>query len=271
MLRAAPELRRLARVRTEWMNGVIFHLDREVPIADGHVSYVDSEFALTSISQAQHWARDIPRRYGDGRARESLSTIISDWTRPGRLFGKPAWSLSREQVVQEVWAQLKAHLNDTGRTVLSDDMIVSAFVDPAIAWPARRAGRERIATNEEPLLINTPGSWDDRPNARIGIPNLVLAGDYVRTSMNVATMESANESGRRAAQVVVDRARRGDPVTVFDRWQPPENEPGYRGDDEAYKAGRPHMLDFPWPGREAAGLLGRSGDPSVLTQLLPGV
>ena len=187
------------------------------------------------------------------------------------LFGKPAWSLSREQVIAEVWAQLKAHLNDTGRTVLSDDMVVSAFVDPAIAWPARFAGRERVATNDEPLLINTPGSWDDRPDARIAIPNLLLAGDYVRTSMNVATMESANESGRRAAQAIVERAgRRGEPVTVFDRWQPPENEPGYRADDEAYRAGQPHVLDFPWPRAEAAALLTADSSPSAVRALLPG-
>ena len=57
-----PALGRLRRIRTEWMNGVIFHLDREVPVAHGHVSYVDSPFALTSISQAQHWKRDIAQR-----------------------------------------------------------------------------------------------------------------------------------------------------------------------------------------------------------------
>lgn len=107
---------------------------------------------------------------------------------------------------------------------------------------------ERIATNDEPLLINTPGSWDDRPPATTGIPNLTLAGDYVRNTMNVATMESACETGRRAAQAVLDASGvRADPVRIFDRWTPPENEPLKRVDEERYRLGLPHALDTPWP------------------------
>ena len=244
-----PRLQRLRGLRTDWMNGVVFHLDREVPVCDGHVSYVDSPFALTSISQAQHWERDIARDYGDGRARESFSTIISDWSRPGIVYGKPAWSLRRKQVAREVWEQLKAHLNDTGRKVLSDEMIVSSFVDPAIGYPRRRRGMERIAANDEPLLINTPGSWDDRPDAATGIPNLFLAGDYCRSTMNVATMESANETGRLAAKALVDASGRSvEPVRVFERWQPPENQSLRDRDEERYRRGQPHALDTPWPG-----------------------
>jgi uncharacterized protein with NAD-binding domain and iron-sulfur cluster len=241
-----PSLDRLKKLRTEWMNGVIFHLNKEVPICNGHVNYIDSEFALTSISQAQHWDRNIPAQYGDGRAVESFSTIISDWTRPGMIYNKPAWSLRPEQVIREVWEQCKAHLNDTGTTVLRDDMIVSAFIDTAIEYPASLAGQERIARNDEPLLINTPGSWDDRPEATTAIPNLMLAGDYVRCTMNVATMESACETGRKAARVISAAAGK-EAVTVFDRWVPPENEPLKQTDAKLYARGLPHALDTPWP------------------------
>jgi uncharacterized protein with NAD-binding domain and iron-sulfur cluster len=265
--RASPGLEGVDRVRTEWMNGVIFHLDREVPVCHGHVSYVDSQFALTSISQAQVWQRDLARDYGDGRARESFSTIISDWSAPGMVYGRPAWSLTRQQIVREVWEQLKAHLNDGAEPLLGDDMIVSAFVDPAITWPARRAGAERIATNDEPLMINTPGSWDDRPGAETEIPNLVLAGDYVRNTMNVATMESACETGRRAARAVLESAGRdGGAVEAFDRWEPPENQPARDRDAELYRARRPHVLDFPWPRPPAAAL---QDGPARLRELVP--
>ncbi len=39
----------------EWMNGVQFYLHREVPSAHGHVIHIDTEWALTSISQLQFW------------------------------------------------------------------------------------------------------------------------------------------------------------------------------------------------------------------------
>lgn len=249
ILAASPKLRRIAALKTEWMNGVIFHLDREVPVCDGHVSYVDSQNALTSISQAQIWGRnrDISRDYGDGRARESFSAIISDWKSPGLVYRKPLWSLPRDQVIREVWEQCKEHLNDWGfAPMLTDDMIVSSWLDSAISYPKAQADDEIIASNDEPLMINTPGSWDDRSESRTDIPNLLLAGDHVRTTMNVATMESACESGKRAAQAILDQRPGSDSVRIYDRWTPPENQ-GLRDEDEArYRRGEPHILDFPW-------------------------
>ena len=247
VLAADPSLVSLGRLRTEWMNGVVFHLDRPVPVTHGHVNYLDSEFALTSISQAQVWRRDFAATYGDGRAQESFSAIISDWSAPGMVYGKPAWSLTPDQICDEVWAQLKAHLNDSGRVLLRDEWIISRFVDPAISYPDGRRHSERIAENDEPLLINTPGSWGDRPGTGTAIRNLMLAGDYVRNTMNVATMESACETGKRAAQAVLDAAGLpGPPVRIHDRWTPPENEPLKRLDEERWKANLPHALDTPW-------------------------
>ena len=64
-----PGLAGLDRLVTRWMNGVLFYLDRDVPLVHGHTIYIDSEWALTSISQAQFW-RDVDvGRYGDGTVR----------------------------------------------------------------------------------------------------------------------------------------------------------------------------------------------------------
>jgi hypothetical protein len=99
------------------------------------------------------------------------------------------------------------------------------------------------------------------------VPNLVLAGDYVRNSMNVATMESACETGRRAAQAILDAGIAGsEPVDVIERWTPPENKPFRAEDDRRFRAGGPHPLDFPWPSGRAGGL--RDGELG-LRDLLP--
>jgi hypothetical protein len=73
------------------------------------------------------------------------------------------------------------------------------FLDPAVEFP-----NPTEAVNVEPLLINTAGSWDDRPEAETRIPNLVLAADYVRTHTDLATMEGANEAARRAVNAILD-------------------------------------------------------------------
>jgi hypothetical protein len=58
--------------------------------------------------------------------------------------------------------------------------------------------------NAEPLLVNTKGSWDWRPDAVIPeIKNFFLAADYVRTYTDLATMESANEAARRAVNGIL--------------------------------------------------------------------
>ena len=59
-------------------------------------------------------------------------------------------------------------------------------------------------TDAEPLLVNTIDSWASRPEARTEIGNLFLAADYVRTHTDLATMEGANEAGRRAANAILD-------------------------------------------------------------------
>src|SRR5205807_718624 len=62
-------------------------------------------------------------------------------------------------------------------------------------------------TNDEPLLVNTPDSWVDRSKARTKIPNLFIAGDFVRTHTNFASMEAANEAAKRAVNELTSSAR----------------------------------------------------------------
>ena len=55
-LRAAePRLGALPRLVVRWMNGAMFYLDRDVALEHGHAIFIDSEWALTAISQAQFW------------------------------------------------------------------------------------------------------------------------------------------------------------------------------------------------------------------------
>src|SRR5918998_1695361 len=155
-LRAAePRLKGLDRLVTRWMNGVLFYLDRDVPLVNGHAIYVDSEWSLTSISQKQFWPKvDLARR-GDGRVRGILSIDVSEWQRPGRLTGKVAQRCSREEIFEEVWDQLEDHLDGA----LDEATVIDRFLDPAIVFP-----NPTSAANLEPLLVNTAGSWADRPD-----------------------------------------------------------------------------------------------------------
>jgi uncharacterized protein with NAD-binding domain and iron-sulfur cluster len=240
---ADPSLDNLDRLRTRWMNGIVFFLRRDVPVVYGHVVYIDSAWSLTSISPRQFWRRPIDS-FGDGDIGGVLSVDVSDWTTPGPITGKPAMECSKEEIFTEVWGQLKAHLNTSRHRVLDDANLARWFLDTDVRFPElRRSRKVRVDINLEPLLVNTVGSWAWRPNAATAIENLFLASDYVRTYTDLATMEGANEAARRAANGILDRTGSKEPRCML--WplrEPVAFAPARLLDRWRYQRDRDHEL-----------------------------
>jgi uncharacterized protein with NAD-binding domain and iron-sulfur cluster len=233
---AAPSLAHLDKLETRWMNGIQFYLKDDVPLVHGHSNYLDSPWALTSISQRQFWPGIDFAGLGDGNVRGILSVDISDWDTPGIVYGKAATSCTAAEIKTEAWAQLKTHLNTGGRETLSDGNLVSWFLDPDIQFP-----NPSSATNAEPLLINPAGSLQYRPDASTEIPNLFLASDYVRTYTDLATMEGANEAARRAVNGILDAS--GSNAAKAQLWpfqEPDIFKPMREYDLLRFKLGLPH-------------------------------
>src|SRR5215207_9893405 len=135
---------------------------------------------------------------------------------PGAAYRQGRCQVHAEEIRSEVWGQLQDHLNDGPTPVLADQNLMSWFLDPAIEFPNPTG-----ATNLEPLLVNTAGSWADRPEARTRIANLFLASDFVRTHTDLATMEGANEAARRAVNAILTAS--GSPAAPCRVW--PLEEP----------------------------------------------
>jgi uncharacterized protein with NAD-binding domain and iron-sulfur cluster len=236
MKRAAPSLANLDKLHTAWMNGIQFYLGHDVPVVNGHTIYVDSPWALTSISQRQFWRPGQMEKYGDGRLGGILSVDISDWNSPGTLYGLPATQCTAEQIKNEVWAQIKQHLNVAGAQELEDANLLTWFLDPDIQFPNPSA-----VTNLEPLLINTVGSLSYRPEAGTEIPNFCLAADYVRTYTDLACMEGANEAARRATNAILDREGSSAPRAMIWPLEEPEFFAPMREYDRLrFRLGLPH-------------------------------
>lgn len=244
---ADPRLANIKNLRTAWMNGIQFYLKQDVPIVSGHTIYIDSPWALTSISQQQFWRENIAATYGDGTVHGILSVDVSNWDKAGVLYNLPAEQCTRKRIKQEVWTQLKMHLNVNGAPpVLDDENLVGWDLDPDIREPDPQAPHPGTARNLEPLLINTKGSWQSRPEATTQIENLFLASDYVRTYTDLATMEAANEAARRAVNAILDVE--GSPTSRCVLWPLHEPEifaPLREFDSLLYKAEMVHPLDRP--------------------------
>lgn len=234
-----PGLRRLSELRTDWMVGIQFFLRAPVDITKGHVTFIDSPWALTALTQGQFWSdRVIARDYGNGEVVDILSVDISNWDAPGILHGKPAKECTRQEIADEVLAQVRDH--HTAGDLLPEGIIHSWFLDPGVQWDAT-AGRN---TNETPLLVNTVDSWSSRPTARTRIPNLLMSGDFVQTDIDLATMEGANESARHAVNALLDEAGSSAPrARTFTLYDPPEFALLKQADKLLHGLGRRNVLD----------------------------
>ncbi len=231
LLAAEPALRPVKNkeLTIRWMNGIMYYLHQDVPIVDGHVLFVDSAWALTAISQKQFWDDVDFNRLGDGSVGGILSVDISDWCTPGSK-GKPARECTKAQIRDEVWKQIVAHIDDNS---LKRSNVVTSFLDPDIQFP--NPGK---ATNAEPLLVNTAGSWAKRPQAVTRIPNFFLASDFVQTNTDLATMEGANEAARRAVNGILKATgSRAKPCGVWRLWEPPVLAPFKMLDEARWRLG----------------------------------
>ena len=237
LVAAEPRLGRLHELRVSWMNGLQLYLRQDRRFVGGHANYVETPSALTSISQEQFFRRKLAD-YGDGTVRGCLSIDISDWETPGILPPhKPLKELdTREEVMREVRAQLQAALDPADARALDDANLAAWFLDPDIELPNPSG-----AVNLEPLLINTRGSWADRPEAVTRIPNLFLAADYVRTYTDLATMEGANEAARRAVNgILVASGASAAPCRLWPLSEPAIFAPARALDFVLWKLGLPH-------------------------------
>jgi len=232
----APSLAALNQLPTRWMNGIQFYFSQDVPLDHGHTLYADSPWALTSISQKQFWQHANLANYGDGRVAGLLSVDISDWDAVGILVGKSATECTADEIKNEVWAELKAHLNVGGAQAIRDESLLSWFLDPDIQFP-----NPSSATNAEPLMINKAGTWQYRPEATTEIPNLFLASDYVRTFTDIACMEAANEAARRAVNgILAHSGSSAEPAALWPLQEPEFFKPMVEYDRMRFKLGLPH-------------------------------
>jgi hypothetical protein len=144
-----------------------------------------------------------------------LSVNVSDWFSASR-DALPARFESIDAVANETWRQLCSHIPALKRVEQTPLYLPdTAIEDPDPVAEARNLPNVIGSTtgmavlenlelmNDEKLLVNTARSWDNRPTAETAFANLVIAGDYVRTWTDFASMESADEAARRAVNVIL--------------------------------------------------------------------
>lgn len=223
---ALRDLRLLAERGHQIMLSVQYFLDRKVqlnhPQAAHGVYLPDSPWAIMIQLQSDAWDGqvDLPSR-SQGEVRDVWSVGICVTDRPGQRIKKAFVDCTPEEVKEEAWAQimacegLLASAQPEGGGSLSDVKVVGFYM-----WDSFSVRDGKIQT-WEPRWTNNVGTLSLRPKPETAFENLLLAGAYVRTGMEIYCMEGACESGRRAARSIL-KAQNGalKPVGLYTHHRP---------------------------------------------------
>lgn len=250
LLKLDPQLVNIEQLSysVQWMNGIQFYLkpspgQYQPAYLPGHHIHVDAPYALTSIFQTHYWQDVDLANYGNGTVNAICSVDISDWNDAhGRIYDLPAMNLTRTQVFEEVWTDIKTSFRHDPMAAITDENLVDWNLDADIS---EHDGS--ILDNREPLLVNRVNTWRLRPTADSQIPNLFFASDYVQTNTDLATMEGANEAARRAVNAILDREKSDQPHCRLWEMQEPEALKPFKAYDlEQYQIGKEWTNKFPW-------------------------
>ncbi len=181
---SAPSLGEVRRLRTEPMASLDILFSKRLPdLPRGITLLLDSLCDLSFLDLTQLW----PEIAASGRS--YINVIASDFDVLAGYADK-----NRTFIIERLLEELR-------RFVAFDNT-----TDVAATHLQSNVGEE--------LFVNQVGSWDSRPEAVCGIPNLFIAGDFCRTFVDVVTIEAAVVSGLNAAEAVRRRAGVGSPIPI---------------------------------------------------------
>jgi hypothetical protein len=276
----APSLKSIANLKTNWMVGIIYYLAKDVEMFPGHVIYLNSPWALTSISQLQFWPKrtrekiekDIKERIKEEVEKEVaklgndpaitealkndiinevfkartedaqgvkhvqgyLSTIISDWDKPGKNWRRVARRAGDDKVIaREVIEQTRAHLTgipeeeatrrdrklNADERELDDAVLVGYCLDPAITFNPALLSLQTVGQFEQMKADWQGSAWVNRLVTQIqtlvdnpeNIPAPVIAlmrqlRLELHAAMELFSLRDANALAEQAAEAKAEAA-----------------------------------------------------------------
>ncbi|NCT57243.1 MAG: NAD(P)-binding protein [Legionella sp.] len=188
---SSPEIVELAQNGYQLMVGMQLYFDKKIVMPSNHTAmYIpDSPWQLVIEPQGAIWNKT----YVD--AADVWSVGLCDPSRPGLFIKKPFIHCSHEEIQQEVWYQI-THSELGDYLLLNTVQVIDYNV-----WDTYRFNGHALET-DEPKFSTNKGTWFLRPNNKTRFNNLYFAAAYTKTETDMFEMESAAESGRRAAKLI---------------------------------------------------------------------
>jgi uncharacterized protein with NAD-binding domain and iron-sulfur cluster len=191
-----PDIKELAKRAHQLMMGIQLYFDKKIDLPNKNTAmYIpDSPWQLVIEPQGSIWDRTY-----EGIA-DFWSIGLCDPIQPGLLIKKPFVECSHEEMKQEVWYQL---LQSEFNQYLHLETV--QIVDYNV-WDTYVFNGSRIDTYE-PKFSTNEGTFYLRPENKTHLKNMYFATAYTKTDTDMFEMESAAESGRRAAKMLEESIR----------------------------------------------------------------
>lgn len=189
----APRLETVRLLRSEPMISLDVYFKRKIPgLTNSITLLLDSNYTLSLLDNSQVW-KNLPAGGSALNVISSNADLIADYP--------------NDVILDLMLTELQRFL---------DFKLGSTAIDQNLRDDDVDYSRCHVQTNVgEELFVNQVGSWDNRPKATCGIPNLFLAGDFCQSFVDVVTVEGAVVSGLLAAEALRRKHGIGAPIEII--------------------------------------------------------
>lgn len=186
-----PGIKELARRSYQLMMSIQLYFDKKInlPYKNTAMYIPDSPWQLVIEPQGSIWHKSY------NEIADLWSIGLCDSVRPGLLIKKPFVECSHEEIKQEVWYQI---IQSEFNQYLHLDTV--QIIDYNV-WDTYVYNGKKLDTYE-PKFSTNQGTYYLRPENRTHLKNMYVATAYTKTDTDMFEMESAAESGRRAAKIL---------------------------------------------------------------------
>jgi glycine/D-amino acid oxidase-like deaminating enzyme len=164
-------------VTRKWLTDDLYQADPEL----GNLHYLEAQPMAALHLRLRKPLPDLPREHIFFHASRHALSLIE----VGRLWGEPE-TQPHLSFISSDYAPLNEVSEQRAADLLFDE--IRQYLPIA---PADIRDREIHPNVHVPLFINTIGAWPNRPRGKTAVPNLYVAGDYVKNAIDLACMEGA--------------------------------------------------------------------------------
>ena len=175
--------------------------NQEINFGD-HNAYLitDSPWDLIVLAYDKIYVTEI---CDDINAKGAWSVAVCTSYIPGIVFNKPFDNCTYEEIIIELWAQIRNSnklldiVKNNNNFQLSDDLVIKW----SKIWKTWSFSNGSWGTTE-PKFTNNARSWKIRPSFKTHIKNLYLSTAYIKETIDIFSMEAANIAGKHVANAI---------------------------------------------------------------------